>query len=267
MNIADIKKELKVFESVKLDEESHTYTALSKNNKLIKAKISMTSLLHKYVREFNKDVEAEVFATKYNLNKEDVLKAWDYEGKYAAFKGTSIHNYLEYLFKGLPELHYNKEKIIELLGQDDLADKWDKLVYLANKFYESTKEFIIPIACELKIFDEETGVAGAVDLLAYHIQSGELIIIDYKSSKEIQRYNTFNEYMLEPLNHLPDINYYHYSLQLNGYQYIIEKNTKLKLRNNHFIVWINENNDQAKIIMTQNVLKEAKWMIENERFV
>ena len=161
----------------------------------------------------------------------------------------------------------DKDKIIKLMGRDDLADKWDKLTYLADKFYELTKQFIIPIACELKIFDEETRVAGAVDLLAYHIDSGELVIIDYKSNKEIQRYNAYNEYMLKPLQHLPDINYYHYSLQLNGYQYIIEKNTHLKLRNNHFIIWINEKNDEAKIFMTQNLIKEASWMIENERFV
>lgn len=267
MTLEEIKNELKVFESVKLDEESHTYTALNKNNEIVQAKISMTSLLHKYVREFDQEYEAERYAIKHNLNKEDVLKDWKYEGDLAAFKGTAIHNYLEYLFKGLPTFHYDINKAIKILGKDVIAEKWEKLTYLANKFYELTRELIIPIACELKIFDEETGVAGAVDLLAYHIPSKEIIIIDYKSSKEIQQQNVYNEFMLKPLQYLPDINYYHYSLQLSGYQYIIEKNTRLKLRKNHYIVWINEKNDEAKIIVTQNLLNEAKWIIENERFV
>lgn len=262
--INKIREELSVFSTVVLDEESHTYTMLD-DNKIIKANISMTSLLHKYSNEFDTDFQVERYAKKHNLNKEDVLKSWEYEGSFASQKGTATHNYLENLFSSKPEFMYDINKIMDLFGSDVLANSWPKLKYLANMFYEQTKEFIIPIACELKVFDKETGVAGAVDLLAYHIQSRQLIIIDYKTSKEIKTVNIYNEYMLEPFTYLPDINYYLYSLQLNGYKYIIEKNTNLKISNTQYIVWINEKNDEPRIIPTLNLYKEARYMIENER--
>ena len=63
------------------------------------------------------------------------------------------------------------------------------------------------------------------------------------------------------LSHLDDCNYIHYSLQLNGYQYILEKKTGLKLRNEHFLIWMNENNDTYEIYKTKDLDEEAKTML------
>ena len=63
------------------------------------------------------------------------------------------------------------------------------------------------------------------------------------------------------LSHLDDGNYIHYSLQLNGYQYILEKKTGLKLHNEHFLIWMNENNDTYEIYKTKDLYKEAKAML------
>lgn len=259
--IQKIKDELKVFDNIEFDEESHTYTLFGN-----KAHISMTSLIHKYVNEFHVQEQAERYSKKHNKDIEDVLAKWKLEGDFASRKGTAIHNYLENKFSNKPEFMYDIESVVNYFGEDIIAKPWSKLKDLANMFYEQMHEFIIPIACELKVFDKETSVAGAIDMLAYHVKSKQLIIIDYKSSKNIFKRTFFNEYMLKPLSHLPDVNYYHYSLQLNGYKYIIEKNTKLHLAKQHYIVWINEMNEEPIIIPTLNLYKEAKLIIDNEKY-
>lgn len=262
--INDIKNELSVFKSVTLDESNHTYTWVSKSGIPMRNKTSMTSLLHRYRQPFDQEEQATIYANKYNLNKDNVLKEWNRLSKEATTKGTAIHNYLEYLFSNIePEYMYDVQKVVDLFGLDIIAPKWEKLKKMANEFHSMAINFLIPIACELKIADDETGIAGAIDLLAFHIPSKQLVILDYKSGKEIRRENIYNQFMLPPLNHLPDINLIHYSLQLNGYQYILEKNTNLKLRNNHFIIWIYEENDKIEIIPTFDVYKEAAYMIEH----
>jgi hypothetical protein len=47
------------------------------------------------------------------------------------------------------------------------------------------------------------------------------LIYDWKRSKEIKAENRFQT-GLGPLAHLPDCNYWHYSLQLNVYRWILE---------------------------------------------
>lgn len=262
--IQEIKNELKVFDNILFDKKSHTYTLLGDHP--IKAQISMTSLIHKYVNEFNTQEQAKRYSEKHKIPIEDVLAKWKFEGDYASRKGTAIHNYLENKFSNKPDFMYDIKEIEDYFGKDVLAEAWVKLKDLAIMFYEQMHEFIIPIACELKVFDKKTKVAGAIDMLAYHIKSKQLIIIDYKSSKNIFKRTLYNEYMLNPLSHLPDINYYHYSLQLNGYKYIIEKNTKLHLAKQHYIIWINEKNDEPIIIPTLNLYKEAKLIIDAEKY-
>lgn len=262
--INNIRDELKVFNTVKLDEASHSYTWVSKTGQPMRNKTSMTTLLHKYTQPFNQDEQAEIYAKKNGLLKEEVIKSWIRANKESTVKGTAIHNYLEYLFSNIkPDYMYDVQKVIDTFGIDIIAPKWEKLKAMANKFHDMAINFLVPIACELKIADDETGIAGAIDLLCLHIPSRQIVILDYKSGKEIRRENIYKQYMLAPLNHLADINYVHYSLQLSGYQYILEKNTNLRLRDTHFLIWIYETNDDVEIIPTLNLKKEAQYMIEH----
>ena len=51
---------------------------------------------------------------------------------------------------------------------------------------------------------------------------GTLAIYDWKRAESIKDENKWQK-GLGPINHLPDTNYWHYSLQLNVYRYIIQK--------------------------------------------
>ena len=64
--------------------------------------------------------------------------------------------------------------------------------------------------------------------MVFENKKGELEIYDWKRSKAIE-YDfdipRYAKYALTPcISHFPDKNYWHYSLQLNTYKYMLEKN-------------------------------------------
>ena len=70
------------------------------------------------------------------------------------------------------------------------------------------------------IYDEDNGISGTIDLILAN-DRGELVLLDWKRSKEIKRTNRFQK-AFDPISHLDDCNFNHYSLQLNFYRHIIE---------------------------------------------
>jgi hypothetical protein len=72
-----------------------------------------------------------------------------------------------------------------------------------------------PLRTEFSIFHEELRLAGQIDMLAL-TESGSYAIFDWKRTKKIEWTNQFRS-MYPPLNHLPDSNAVHYTLQLNLY--------------------------------------------------
>jgi ATP-dependent exoDNAse (exonuclease V) beta subunit len=73
------------------------------------------------------------------------------------------------------------------------------------------------------IFDEELKIAGSIDMV-FENEDGTLSIYDWKRCKEINQENTWNKFATnEVISHLPDTNYWHYSLQLNTYKAILER--------------------------------------------
>ena len=70
-------------------------------------------------------------------------------------------------------------------------------------------------------------IAGQVDLI---IKSGnEITIVDHKTNKKIDQKSGFNTTtksntkMKYPLNNLMDCNFYHYTLQLSTYAWMLQK--------------------------------------------
>jgi hypothetical protein len=64
-------------------------------------------------------------------------------------------------------------------------------------------------------------IAGTVDLLARSRKDGSILILDWKTNKSIDRENRWKKFGLDPIRHVPDLNYWHYSLQLSLYQYLL----------------------------------------------
>jgi hypothetical protein len=58
--------------------------------------------------------------------------------------------------------------------------------------------------------------------MIYKKPDGTLAIYDWKRTEELKTENRFQS-GLGPLAHLPDTNYWHYTMQLNVYRYILQK--------------------------------------------
>jgi ATP-dependent exoDNAse (exonuclease V) beta subunit len=73
------------------------------------------------------------------------------------------------------------------------------------------------------IYHEDLLLAGSIDMV-YENDDGTLMIYDWKRSKEIKKTDNFLKFALtECISHLPDTNFWHYSLQLNTYKKMIEE--------------------------------------------
>lgn len=261
MNLNRIQKELKKFDKYKFYPEPHIYTYIDNNGKEVEISTSVTSLIEEYTQEFDKESMAEIKARRECTTKEEILDKWKYDNDFACIKGTITHVYNEYLWQN-KKYEYDKEEIIKKFGKDVIEPIWDKLKRISDSFYSRFKDNLIPVGLEQVIGSIDYDIAGTIDFLAYSKKLDALIIIDYKTNKEIKNKSFDNEKMLKPLDNIPDANFYHYSLQLSIYKYLLEYETNLKVYSKKWLVWINENNSDFKLYECANLDDKAKKLLE-----
>ena len=86
------------------------------------------------------------------------------------------------------------------------------------------------------IFDEDVKIAGSIDFVSEN-EDGTLTIYDWKRCKEIKKTNSFGDYAItECIAHLPDTNYWHYTLQLNVYKWMLEKYYGLEVADLYLVI-------------------------------
>ena len=102
------------------------------------------------------------------------------------------------------------------------------------KFHSNIPD-LKPYRTEWMIYDKELKLAGSIDMI-YENPDGTLDICDWKRSKEIKKFNYWgNSATTECIEHLPDVNYWHYTLQLNTYKYLLEKNYKKTIKSMYLV--------------------------------
>lgn len=254
----EILEELKAFDGFKFFSNGHYYTY---NDKRIGT--SSTKLIHNYTQPFETEKMAEKVAVKENKTASEILKKWQIENKFSTTKGTILHELAQAMWCG-------RSYDIDYKSVDKDIDK-QRLEEAINNTYPQIQQFFVDnvdrfevIAEELIVGSEEYDIAGAVDMLFRNKLTNEIVMIDFKTNKEIKRKGFKGAKMQVPLQNLGDCNYSHYSLQLELYKYLIEKYTNLTI-SEHFIVYFNENADKYEIIETLNVKDEVIKILENRR--
>ena len=119
----------------------------------------------------------------------------------------------------------------------------------------------------MKIFDEISGIAGTIDMI-FKDENGKLVLFDWKRSKKISKYNIFNKYSTSDfMKHIPDTNYWHYSLQLHAYRYILSKHyfKDTDISKDMHIVVFHPNNKNYIKIKVANVSKEIALIMDKEK--
>lgn len=137
------------------------------------------------------------------MTPQELVEEWES----IADAGTFIHSEIEKFIKESSEPTHNKS----VLGTDWLESN------LINQSH-------IQLFPEVIVYSKELELAGTIDLIIFDEKTKEYKLIDWKTNKKIdlQSFN-FRMGTHRATNHLMDSNYFHYSLQLSLYRYLLEK--------------------------------------------
>ena len=114
------------------------------------------------------------------------------------------------------------------------------------------------------VYDEDLRLAGSIDMV-FQNEDGTLSIYDWKRSKGIEKTSPFNECSTNELtSHLPDTNFWHYSLQLNVYKAILEKNYGKTVKE-LFLICLHPNHKNYQKIRCADLSEEVKNIFEQRK--
>lgn len=134
-----------------------------------------------------------------NIDTSVIAKEWEKKKEDGLRKGTAIHNYLENAWRKKFFTRHSK---------------------LLDSFIEE-HSFLIPISLEQVVSDFKKH-AGQVDGIFYDTINDEVVMMDYKTDKELKFKSKYGAKMKYPFEHLDDCNFNGYTIQLNMYRYMLE---------------------------------------------
>jgi len=98
-----------------------------------------------------------------------------------------------------------------------------------------------PYRTEWMVYYEELKLSGSIDMI-FENPDGTIQIYDWKRCKEIVYESPYGKSSTTPcISHLPDTNFWHYSLQLNTYKTILEQKYDKKVTG-LYLVCLHPNN-------------------------
>ena len=244
-------------EHIVFDEEPHVYYVRGDPDN-----ISVTTMIHKNFPHFNANRMAPLCSKKgfndpdskyYQMTPEDIKQSWQDNCNQACFDGTRMHKAIE--------LFYNEEAIDE----DVLASTEYKYF---ERFHADIPELhgrLKPYRTEWEVYDEDLKLAGSIDMI-FEKEDGSLLIYDWKRSKEIKTEAYGNDKGFPPFEHLPNCNFWHYSLQLNTYKRILETKYGKKI-DGLFLVVLHPNNPNGSYMRYEcaDLTSEVDTLFEARR--
>lgn len=218
---------------ITLDPESHTY-----QDELGVEYTSVTRLINKFVPSFDFEQKSKLYASKYGMDVEVVRENWTKKNRDSTDFGTKIHSFIETAL--------NTKKITN--------NEYKKVVKgIVDMLYEG---FSGTYKTEKIISDVQRRVAGTADLIVENDTS--FSIIDFKTNKQIKYTNDFEDKFLhKPLSHLPNSEYFKYSLQLSFYAFFYNNITNKQVDRLSFF-WL-KRSDAANY----SDLSSTKWLRYN----
>jgi ATP-dependent exoDNAse (exonuclease V) beta subunit len=231
---------------------------------------SCTTFIHDFFPKFDADAVIAKMMKSKNPNPKyagkqpgEIKKMWEDTGLEARTLGSIMHNKIE-IFYNHPTLwkDMNGEILAKIYDEESVNNKEFQQFLFFNQ--EVVKKRWIPFRTECRIFDREFRIAGSVDMLYkspnYTENNKKLIMVDWKRSKEIKKTNYFEKSFL-PIKYIPHANYYHYSLQLNLYKEILERNSDYKIELMVLGVF-HPNNEECKIYQLDDMKHDLYKMIK-----
>lgn len=194
--------------SIEFEEIAHKYTICGEEGYT-----SVTTWNHSHFPHFDAEsIVRKILANRqmsnpeykyYGMTRESILASWDANRDSASSAGTAMHYDIECYYNGI------------YTGNTSIEFKY---------FMDFVKDHshLIPYRTEWCVFHEELKIAGSIDMI-FENPDGSLLIYDWKRVKEISYDSAFGKFATtDCISHMPDTNFWHYSLQLNMYKTILE---------------------------------------------
>jgi len=234
-------------DDIQFFEENHQYKILTDENSKY---TSVTTWCHSHFPHFDADnIIKNMMKGKnwkeghkyWGMTAKDIKEQWDANKINLAGAGTNLHYEIE-CFMNNPNIRLtrNKNKYTNkdlfhyyLNNKNTLENTSIEWQYFIN-FIQDHPD-LIPYRTEWTVYNEDTKIAGSIDMV-YENPDGTLSIYDWKRVKQITKVNNFNKFSIHKLIcHLPDANFWHYSLQLNTYKSILEEKYNVKIKDMYLV--------------------------------
>lgn len=199
------------------NEKSHKYWVM--NGRKREYLTSVTTFLSDFFEPFNaKEVARKLSKLpKYKAMKMGMRKILA-EWKESANHGLRVHELLE--------RHLNKQGV----SYDDVERLLDYNKFLQGKAWseEKFKDRNLQFKPEMKIHDEELGLAGTIDLPVFDYDEQVVHLYDWKTNKgedklKPKRVTSRTKMAKNPLEELPDCKHSVYAMQIAVYAYMLER--------------------------------------------
>jgi len=248
---------------ISFDEPTHKYYV----NGSCQGNISCTGFIHEFFGHFDaKAIIAKMkkgpkWATSkyYGKTDEEIMKEWSDNGKQASEAGTAMHLAIEQFMHGA--MNEIDPAVKETLEWRYFMKFWNECGHDLEPYrseWEVFTDAVEPVHGERKI-----KLCGSIDMVYRRKSDGKFVIYDWKRSKEIKSDNPFGS-GLAPLEHLPDTNYWHYTMQLNVYKWILENYYGLEVADLYLVILHPEQPSYRR--MRLNIMtEEVEDMIECRR--
>jgi len=238
-------------DNIRFHEPTHTYYIDGSSTNVI----SCTGFIHAFFPHFDADVTIQKMMKSnkwtssvwYGMTPEQIKKTWNDSGKEASAKGTAMHLAIEQY------LHGSEDQI----DPDNYSTiEWK---YFMN-FWDDVKHDLVPYRSEWEVWMKEYLLCGSIDMVFFSKKLNGYVIYDWKRSKDIKTKNDFAS-GYGPVNHLPDTNYWHYTLQLNIYKYFLEKFYNLNVVDLCLVI-LHPDNKNYRLIRLNMLDDEVVGMLE-----
>ena len=195
-------------EFITFDEGPHIYTIHGEQGFT-----SVTTFVHKHFPVFDSDaIIAKILSSSrmsdptykyYNMTRQTIEDDWETNRNQAAQAGTNMH--------------YDIECYFNQVYRDNPSIEFEYFQRFVDAFPELT-----PYRTEWMVYYEEYKISGSIDMI-FENPDGTIQIYDWKRCKSIE-YEAFRDARSTTpcISHIPDSNFWHYSIQLNMYKRILE---------------------------------------------
>ena len=202
--------------NITFDEPTHVYTIHGK-----KGFTSVTTWNHHHFAPFEEEAIISTILKNsrsrkdptykyFQRTREQIKEEWETNRVQASTAGTKMHLDIENYYNG------------KVIVNDSLEFSYFRQ-FVAE--FQLKFPFVRPYRTEWIVYYEELKIAGSIDMVFEDTTDGTLWIYDWKRCKEIvYEPNTYRPVYAktECIAHVPDTNFWHYSLQLNVYRHILQ---------------------------------------------